>query len=63
MPCMQHLSFSEELMLLIVDDDTRRLHLPPEKVLGRALGGTLFLKLAFAGRLDNDVENVLWSMW
>jgi molybdopterin-dependent oxidoreductase alpha subunit len=59
MPCMQqHLSFSEELILLMVDDDTGRLHPLPEKVLGSALGGAFLLELAFAGRLDNDVENV-----
>jgi molybdopterin-dependent oxidoreductase alpha subunit len=56
---MHHqLSFSEELILLMVDDDTGRLHPLPEKVLGSALGGAFLLELAFAGRLDNDVESV-----
>src|SRR5512143_2837265 len=54
----QHLSFSEELILLMVDDDTGRLRSLPEKVLGSALGAAFLLELAFAGRLDNDVENV-----
>jgi molybdopterin-dependent oxidoreductase alpha subunit len=54
----QQLSFSEELILLMVDDDTGRLRPLPEKVLASALGGAFLLELAFAGRLDNDVENV-----
>ena len=53
----QPLSFSEELILLMVDD-TGRLHPSPEKVFGSALGGAFLLELAFAGRLDNDTENV-----
>jgi molybdopterin-dependent oxidoreductase alpha subunit len=54
----QHLSFSEELMLLVVEENTGRMRPIPEKVLGSALGGALLLELAFAGRLDNDLENV-----
>ena len=54
----QQLSFSEELILLMVDDDTGRLHPLPEKVLGSALGGAFLFELAFAGCLDNDVETV-----
>ncbi len=54
----QQLSFSEELMLLMIDDDTGRLHPLPEKVLASALGGAWLLELSFAGRVDSDLENV-----
>jgi molybdopterin-dependent oxidoreductase alpha subunit len=51
-------SFSEELILLLIDDETGRFRSVPERVLGSALGGALLLELAFAGRLDNDLESV-----
>ena len=54
----QPLSFSEELILLLVDDDTGRLSPLPEKVLGSALGGAFLLELAFVGCLDNDADTV-----
>lgn len=52
------LSFSEELILLMVDDDNGRLRPLPEKVVGSALGGAFLFELAFAGRLDNDAEAI-----
>jgi molybdopterin-dependent oxidoreductase alpha subunit len=54
----QQVSFSEELILLMVDDDTGCLRPLPEKVLGSALGGAFLFELAFAGCLDNDLESV-----
>lgn len=54
----QQLSFCEELILLLIDDDTGRMHPVPEKELGSALGGALLLELAFTGHLDNDLENI-----
>jgi molybdopterin-dependent oxidoreductase alpha subunit len=54
----QQLLFSEELILLMVDDATGRLRPLPEKVLGSALGGAFLFELAFARCLDNDLETV-----
>ncbi|MEN6603598.1 MAG: FdhF/YdeP family oxidoreductase [Bryobacteraceae bacterium] len=54
----KQLSFSEELILLMVDDSTGHLRPLPEKILASALGGAFLLELAFAGRIDNDAESV-----
>ncbi len=53
----RQLSFAEELILVMMDEDGR-LRPVPEKALGSAMGGAFLLELAFARRLDNDAENV-----
>lgn len=55
---METLSFAEELLLLVFDDDTGRARPLPEKGLACAMAGAALLELAFAGRLDNDAEAV-----
>lgn len=52
------LRFSEEILLLALDDRTGKLHPLPEGSLNLAIAGGLIMELAFAGVLDSDDKNL-----
>ncbi|MEO0795048.1 MAG: GPP34 family phosphoprotein [Verrucomicrobiota bacterium] len=52
------LRFSEEILLLALDDETGKLHPVPEGSLRLAIAGGLILELAFKGAVDTDDKNL-----
>lgn len=53
------LRFSEEILLLALDDKTGKLLPLPERALDLALSGGLLMELAFANRVDTDQKNFM----
>ena len=52
------LRFSEELLLLALDDATGKLHPLPERALDLAIVGALLMELAFRNQIDTDNKNL-----
>ena len=50
------LRFSEEILLLALDEKSGRLHALPERALEFALAGALLVELSFLGRLEADAD-------
>ena len=50
--------FAEEILLLALDDDTGRPRPMPSRAFVSAMAGAMLFDLAFAGRLDNDLDEV-----
>jgi len=57
---MKHtLTLPEELLLLVLDDDSGALLPVPQRTLDSALAGAALMELALQDRIDSDLEN-LW---
>lgn len=52
------LRFSEEIALLALDDSTGKLHPLPERSFELAVAGALLMELAFADKIDTDLESL-----
>ena len=52
------LTFSEEILLIALDDDSGRPFELPKGVLEYALAGAMMMELAFQHRLDSDMTNL-----
>ncbi|NTV61891.1 MAG: FdhF/YdeP family oxidoreductase, partial [Chlorobiaceae bacterium] len=50
--------FTEEILLLALDDDTGNLRPLPPDVFTGAMAGAMLLELAFSGHIDNDLQHV-----
>lgn len=53
------LRFTEEILLLALDDQTGRLQPLPERALEFALAGAVLMELAFLKRLDTDATHLI----
>lgn len=53
------LRFSEEIMLLLLDDDSGRFKHVPDWSLRYALAGGVLMDLALENRIDTDLENLI----
>ena len=53
------LRFSEEIMLLLLDDDSGRFTRVPDWSLRYALAGGVLMDLALENRIDTDLENLI----
>lgn len=52
------LRFAEELLLLLLDEQTGEFSHVPARTLGYALAGAALMDLALAGRIDTDVDSL-----
>jgi hypothetical protein len=52
------LRFSEEILLMALDEKTGRLHAMPERALEFAIAGALLAELAFMNRIDTDTTDL-----
>lgn len=55
---MSTLTFAEEILLLLLDDETGRIEEVPVNVMELLLSGAVVMDLAFRGRLDCDLEKL-----
>lgn len=53
------LSFAEEILLLALNDKKGRLYPLPDTFVDYALAGAILMELAFEGRIDTDVTNLI----
>ncbi len=56
----QRMSFTEEILLLALDDDTGNLRPVPPNVFTGAMAGAMLFELAFSGFIDNDLHYVFF---
>ena len=53
------LRLAEELLLLLLDEDTGEFPQLPDRTIGYALIGAILIDLCFEGRLDSDIESLI----
>lgn len=55
------LTFAEEIVLLILDDETGKLANAGSPSVNHALAGAVLMDLALRSKIDTDLEKLVWS--